>query len=104
MLLMSCGVAQVGDPGEHPLFTGVALKRATGDESDEDAAAGELMLAAQHRAHLHHPATFELSGLHKTRRRLNGSVDSWTACWSGGRLTPGRSSGTKPRTGWLAGT
>ena len=41
---MSCGVAQVGDPGEHPLFTGVALKRATRDESDEDAAAGELML------------------------------------------------------------
>ena len=37
---------------------------------------GPRTLAAQHRAHLHHPATFELSGLHKTRRRLNGSVDS----------------------------
>ena len=37
-------MAQVGDPGAHPLFSGVALKRATATESSEDAAAGEFLL------------------------------------------------------------
>ena len=63
-------------PGDRP-------KLAIPAHSGEKALPGQRPVAAQQRAHLHQPATFCTRSLRNTLRRLNGSVDSWSECWSG---------------------
>ena len=64
-------------PGDRP-------KLAIPAHSGEKALPGQRPVAAQQRAHLHQPAAFCPRSLRNTLQRLNGSVDSWSECWSGG--------------------